>query len=244
MTNGERRPDCRWLGALRQAREEVQPLDVLLRRPRLARIRIVGGADVAAVTNGRLHHQRHPGVGTAHRDRRAEERRRGDAHNRERRTVDGQGLADGVRRARQTALPVAVADDDDRVAVERAIVVGRQEPSSLRPLPEHAEVLPRDELDGTALGCGRGRRAARDEAARRTSSSRPRSRPSPRARREGGRSRATRTAATCHPGGGARPRTSDRAQPPGGCAARSHSRARTRPPRRRSRAPATRRRRP
>ena len=228
------------LGAFRHAREQVQPLDVLLRRPRLARIRIVGRADVAAVAHGRLHHQRHPGVGTAHRDGRAEERRRRNAHDRERRAVDGEGLADRVRRARETPLPVPVADDHDRVTVERAIVVGRQEPSSLRPLPEHVEVFPRDQLDGAALA------------------RRPRPSHVPDELHSGHRARGRQfglprqlvaEAASLEPrepwrhvvrADAARLRTSDRARPPGGCAARSHSAARRRQPRRRSRGPATR----
>ena len=157
VANGQRRGNRRRLGCRGHAREQVQPLDVLLRRPWLPRVAIVP-AGVPAVANRRLHHQRHPGVGASHRHRRAEELWSSHADDSEWRAVDGERLTDRIGRTAEAALPVAVADDGDRVTVEHAVVVEGQEAAGLGSLAEHVEVLARDELDRAALGGGRRRR--------------------------------------------------------------------------------------
>ncbi len=53
-------------------------------------------------------------------------------------------------------MPVAVADDGDRVTVEHAVVVEGQEAAGVGSLAEHVEVLAGDELNRPALGGGRG----------------------------------------------------------------------------------------
>ncbi len=64
-------------------------------------------------------------------------------------------LSNGVSSATEAALPVAVTDDDDRVPIERAIVLARQKTSGMRPLAEDVEVLARHELHCSALGAPR-----------------------------------------------------------------------------------------
>src|SRR5207249_3753756 len=78
--------------------------------------------------------------------RQPEEARLGHAHNRERSAVDVYGASNGFSIAVVPPLPIPVADHGYRVAIEDAIVVGREQAARDRADAQRGEILTRDEL--------------------------------------------------------------------------------------------------
>ena len=131
------------------ARHDVEPANAVLRHPWFLRVGTVR-AVVLPVLDVGLHHHRDPRVGRCFEPHTREIRRR-DADDREVHAVEGDVLADDVRRVIETTAPEGVTDHRDRMCAQRAVVVGRQQSSELRFQLQHAKPLAADELYVRAL---------------------------------------------------------------------------------------------
>ena len=150
---GERHGLHAGCGAVRgHSEDDVQPEHLGLRRPRL--LEIAARTPVVRLKpQRRLHHGRRPDIGRPRVDARAEEPSCRDANDGHGCPVDGQLGAHDVWRPSEARIPVAIADDGDRVPAKRPIVLRAEQAAGLRLLPQGAEEVAGDQLQPCRLGC-------------------------------------------------------------------------------------------
>ncbi len=152
MERGQRRRDCVAARRVGNSREERQPLDARLRRPRPGVVRRFVGARVERVAEVGLHRERNPGVGIAEPDPRAEEHWRGNPDDRQAGAADDQLPPDDRRVPLESAPPVGIADDHHRALAGDGSVTRLDQPADLRALAEPFEETARDQLHAAPLG--------------------------------------------------------------------------------------------